>query len=63
MRYFLNGYEVTRWNMAQYLSSVFGGNPEALISNFEQRAVNYFYCTGNLFYEEPCYGIAIEVLR
>lgn len=31
----LNGYEVTRWNMAQYLLSVFGGNPEALISNSE----------------------------
>lgn len=31
----LNGYEVTRWNMAQYLLSVFGGNLEALISNSE----------------------------
>lgn len=49
--------------MVQYLSSVFGGNLEALVSNFEQRAVNYFYCTENLFYEKPCYGIAIEALR
>lgn len=56
----MNGYEVTRWYMAQYLASILGGDPEILISTQEDMARDYFFSTGSLFYEVPNLGIAIR---
>lgn len=60
MRYFVNGYEVTRWYMAQYIVSQIGGDPEIVISSYEQAASNYFMGTGEIYYNDYNLGISIK---
>lgn len=61
LRYFINDCEVSREEMAYWVSNRVGGNPNVVISQVESVASSFFMNTGSNVYED--YGMGIRVVR
>lgn len=61
LRYFINDCEVSREEMAYWVSNRVGGNPNIVISQVESVASSFFMNTGSNVYED--YGMGIRVVR
>ncbi len=61
LRYFINECEVSREEMAYWVSNRVGGNPNVVISQVESVASSFFMNTGSDVYED--YGMGIRVVR
>lgn len=61
LRYFINDCEVSREEMAYWVSNRVGGNPNVVISQVESVASSFFMETGSNIYED--YSMGIRVVR
>lgn len=61
LRYFINECEVSREEMAYWVSNRVGGNPNVVISQVESVASSFFMETGSNIYED--YSMGIRVVR
>lgn len=61
LRYFINECEVSREEMAYWVSNRVGGNPNVVISQVESVASSFFMETGSNMYED--YSMGIRVVR
>lgn len=61
LRYFINGCEVSREEMAYWVTNRVGGNPNVVISQVESVASSFFMETGSNIYED--YSMGIRVVR
>lgn len=60
-RYFINGCEVSRQEMAYWVSGRVGGNPNFVISQVESVASSFFMESGSDIYDD--FSIGIRVVR
>lgn len=59
LRYFINECEVSREEMAYWVSNRVGGNPNVVISQVESVASSFFMETGSNIYEDCSMGIRV----